>query len=52
MDEELKYKLIDRFEGFELVEFLDINIRDIVEAFPEIITENTEVLEEFLVHGR
>lgn len=49
--EDLKQRLIDRFEGFELVELLNISVEDVVEMFEETIAENIEFLEEFLTHG-
>ena len=52
MDEDFKNRIIDRFEGFELVELLDISIEDIVEAFEETIRKNEEYLEEFIEIGR
>lgn len=51
MDEFLKM-LIDRFEGFELVELLDISSEEIVQAFSDKIEDNYEMLEDFLNHGR
>lgn len=52
MDEDFKNRIIDRFEGFELVELLDISIEDVVEAFEEILLKNEEYLEEFIEIGR
>ena len=52
MDEEFKRQLIDRFEGFELVDYLNIDVEDIVDAFEEQIVEAQEDLEEFLSVGR
>jgi len=49
--EDLKQRLVDRFEGFELVDLLNISIEDVVEAFEETIQENIEFLEEYLAHG-
>lgn len=49
--EDLKKRLIDRFEGFELIDLLNISIEDVVEAFEETITDNTDFLEEYLAHG-
>lgn len=51
MDEFLKM-LIDRFEGFELVELLDISSEEVVQAFADKIEDNYEMLEDFLNHGR
>lgn len=50
--EELNKRLADRFEGFELVEYLQISIEDVIEAFEDQIDEAREDLEEFLYHGK
>lgn len=52
LEEEFKKRLIDRFEGWELIEYLNIKIEDIVEIFEEEISEAKEDLEEFLTIGR
>lgn len=52
MTEDFKGRIIDRFEGFELVELLDIPIEEVVEAFEDIINKNQEFLEEFIEIGR
>jgi hypothetical protein len=49
--EDLKKRLVDRFEGFELIDLLNISIEDVVEAFEETITDNIDFLEEYLAHG-
>lgn len=46
MDPDFKQILYDRFEGWELVEFLQIPIQEIVEIFEEIIIENLEDVED------
>lgn len=46
--EELKKLLIDRFESWELVEFLQLPIEDIVEYFEDEIIENEEDILELL----
>lgn len=47
LSSELKELLADRFEGFELVEFLGISIEAVIEAFEEDILDNLQdVLEE------
>lgn len=48
MDEETTKRLCDFFEGFELVEFLQISIEDVVEAFAETIEDNLDEIEEFI----
>lgn len=52
MDEEFKKRLIDRFEGFELAELLDLSVEEVVELFADIIEDNKDFLEEYLQHGR
>lgn len=52
MDEEFVKRLIDRFYGWELADLLDIDSDQIVEAFTDIVTENKEMLEDYLNHGR
>lgn len=44
---EIKKALADRFEGFELVEFLQISAEDVVEAFEDLIEENWEDVSDF-----
>lgn len=51
-ENEFLFKLIDRFEGFELVELLNISIEDVVEHFMDTIENNREFLEDYLNHGR
>lgn len=48
MNEELKQAIIDRLEGWELVDFLQIPIDRIVDAFEEEIEENIEDVEDFV----
>jgi len=52
MDEEFKKRLIDRLEGWELVELLNINIEDIIHIFSDDVEEHQIFLEEYLNHGR
>lgn len=42
LDEELKKQIMDRLEGWELVEFLQISIETIVDTFEETILDNLE----------
>ena len=49
---ELLAALSDRFEGFELVELLDIPVDEIIEVFKENIEDNFDMLEEYLTYGR
>ena len=46
MDKDFKQILYDRFEGWELVEFLQIPIQDIVDIFEDQIIENIEDVED------
>lgn len=48
LPEHVKAALVDRLEGWELVDFLQITIEDVVEAFEETIIENLEDVEDFL----
>lgn len=48
LDDELKNHICDALEGFELVEYLDISIEDIVELFEDEILENLEDVLEFI----
>lgn len=42
-----QYKRIaDYFTGFELVEFLQIPVEDVIEAFAELIEEKLDEIEE------
>lgn len=51
LDRELKERLKDFFEGFELVEYLQISTEDIIEAFEDEIEEVIEDVEEFMRFG-
>lgn len=51
-DEFLKTTIIDRFEGYELVELLNITIDEIVEAFQDRIFSERDFLENYLNYGR
>lgn len=48
MDADTRKRLEDFFEGFELVEYLQISISDVVDAFEDLIEENIEDVEELL----
>lgn len=53
MDEGTLLKaLSDRFEGFELVELLDISVDEVIDAFQDKILENFPELEDYLINGR
>ena len=56
MDEEvldniLKSAICDRLEGWELIEFLNIPIEDIVELFEEDILDNITDVKDFIDYG-
>lgn len=42
LDNELKKLLIDRLEGWELCEFLQLSIEDVIEAFEDEIIQNLD----------
>lgn len=42
--EELKEKIVDHMDPDEFIEFLDIGIEDLVEAFSDMIEDNYERL--------
>lgn len=48
MDKETRKRIEDFFEGFELVEYLQIPVDEVVDAFEEQIEENLDEIEEFI----
>lgn len=48
LDPSFKSAISDRLNGWELVEFLDIPIEDIVELFEEEILDNIEEIKELI----
>lgn len=51
MDEEelpdsVRKELVRKYEGWELVELLDIDIEDVIDAFEDLILDNLEDLKE------
>jgi hypothetical protein len=48
MDEELKKRIADYFYGHELVEFLQIPVEDIIDAFEDRILEAIDDVEEMM----
>ncbi len=48
LPEHVKEALRDRLEGYELVDFLQISIEAVVDAFEEDIIQNLEDVEDFL----
>lgn len=51
LDSDLKSAICDRLEGWELVEFLNIPIEDIVELFEEDILDNIVEVKDFIIFG-
>jgi hypothetical protein len=53
VDLETRKRIEDFFEGFELVEFLQVSVSDVVDALEDIIEENLDEIEELMqVHER
>lgn len=52
MTEDFKNRIADYFDAFDLVDLLGITTMDIVEAFPEIMEDNEDMLEDYVRHGR
>lgn len=48
LDKNTKNAIIDRLEGWELVDFLQIPIEAVIEAFESQILENLEDVEDFV----
>ena len=48
MDRETRKRIEDFFEGFELVEYLQIPVDEIVDAFEDQIEEALDELEEYI----
>jgi hypothetical protein len=48
MDTETKRRIEDFFEGFELVEFLRIDVSEIIERFEDEIEEALDEIEELM----
>jgi len=48
MDAETRKRIEDFFEGFELVEFLQISVSDVCEAFEDEIEEYLDEIEELM----
>lgn len=51
VDEALIKQLCDRFEGYELVELLQISIEDVIDGLRLKVKDNEEFLKEFLEIG-
>lgn len=48
MDAETRKRIEDFFEGFELVEFLQISVSDVIDAFEEEVEEALGDIEELI----
>lgn len=48
LNEDTRDAIIDRLEGWELVDFLQIPIEAVIEAFENYILENIEDVEDFV----
>lgn len=48
LDRETKERIADFFESAELVDFLQVNIEDVIEALEDQIEENLDEIEEFI----
>jgi hypothetical protein len=48
VDKETKQRIEDFFEGFELVEFLQLPVSEIIERFEEEIEEAIDEIEELM----
>jgi hypothetical protein len=48
VDEETRKRIEDFFEGFELIEFLQISVSDVVEAFEDEIEVYLDEIEELM----
>lgn len=44
---EVREAIIDRLQGWELIDFLQISIEDVIEAFEDVIVENIEDVKDF-----
>jgi hypothetical protein len=47
LDKEFKQQLVDRFEAWELCDFLQIKTEDFIDAFEENIEEAIEDVQDF-----
>ena len=48
MDEETKERIADFFDAWDLVAFLQVSTKDIIEAFPEEIEDALEDIEDLM----
>lgn len=48
MDRETRKRIEDFFEGFELVEFLQLSVEDVIDAFEDEVEEVLDEIEELM----
>lgn len=48
VDEETRKRIEDFFEGFELVEFLQIDVTEVIDAFEDEIEDALDEIEELI----
>lgn len=48
MDTETRLRIEDFFEGFELIEFLQVSVSDVIDAFEDEIEEHLDDIEELM----
>lgn len=48
MDKETRLRIIDFFEAWDLVDFLQLSTEDIIEAFEEKVEEALEEIEDYM----
>lgn len=48
MDTETRKRIEDFFEGFELVEFLQLSVSEVIEQFEDVVEEHLDEIEELI----
>lgn len=48
MDTETRKRIEDFFEGFELVEFLQLSVSDVIDMFEDEVEEHLDEIEELI----
>lgn len=48
MDTETRKRIEDFFEGFELVEFLQLSVSEVIEQFEDVVEEHLDEIEELM----
>ena len=48
MDTETRRRIEDFFEGFELVEFLQLSVSEVIDMFEEEVEEHLDEIEELI----